>query len=91
MNREDLVYIVKKVRREVEKRNRNMLDGNIGNNTLDEYLEKSGSYIHGLCIGVSYMCDDMKISEYIENKFYSKMVDELLETYDICKLLEENN
>lgn len=91
MNREDLVYIVKKVRREVEKRNRSMLDGNIGNNTLDEYLEKSGSYINGLCKGVSYMCDDMKISEYIENKFYLKMIDELLETYHICKLLEENN
>lgn len=87
----NMLYAISRLKREVSKRCRDMLGGNTGNFTIDEYFEKSGSYIHGMCYGISCMCNDADNCNLIEGKLYQSFIDELIVSYDMAKKYSQNN
>lgn len=89
--KELMLYAVSNLKREVSRRCRDMLRQSTGSFTIDEYFEKSGSYIKGVCEGISLMCNEAENSNIIEGKLYQSFIDELIVSYGMAKKYSENN
>lgn len=86
-----MLYAIGGVKREVSKRCRDMLVGRTGSFTIDEYFEKSGSYVKWMCYGISCMCENVDNSNLVEGKLYQSFIDELIVAYDTAKIWQTNS